>query len=124
PTTRISPFRTSASSRPSPPPDAPSARALPPRQLAAKARDVQADLVREAVKPRPGRTAPPATKRSGTGYRTLRPDEPATTRVTHTVKLQLFPVHRRPTPPNGPAIPQPTTPDGASPKHRRMAPAA
>jgi hypothetical protein len=31
-----------------------------------------------------------------TGYRTLRPDEPATSRVTHTIKLQLFPEERRP----------------------------
>ncbi|TLQ44594.1 transposase [Streptomyces marianii] len=57
---------------------------FPPRQLAAKVRDVQADLVREAVKPRPGRAAPRATKRSGTGYRTLRPDEPATSHVAPT----------------------------------------
>ena len=79
-----------------------------PRQLAAKVRDVQADLAREAVKPRPGRAAPRATKRSGTGYRTLRPDEPATTHVTHTVELQLFPQDQRPAPPNTPAILRPT----------------
>lgn len=43
-----------------------------PRRLAAKVHDVQADLVPEAIKPRPGRAAPRATKRSGTGYRTRR----------------------------------------------------
>lgn len=43
------------------------------------------------MKPRPGRAAPRATKRSGTGYRTLKPDEPATSRVTHAIKLHLFP---------------------------------
>jgi hypothetical protein len=46
-----------------------------------------ADLAQAAVRPRPGRAAPRATKRSGTGYRTLRPGEAATTRVTYTINL-------------------------------------
>ena len=109
------PSRTSASSTPSPPSDAPSGRTFPPRKLAAKLADVQADLIRTAVKPRPGRAAPRATKRSGTGYRTLRPDEPATTQVTHTINLQLFPEELRPTtPPGTPTTQQITQPDTPS----------
>jgi hypothetical protein len=97
---------------------------FPPRQLAAKVRDVQADLIREAVSPRAGRAAPRASKRAGTGYRTLRPDEPATTHVTHTVKLQLFPEHRRPAPPSSPATLQIKASDRRSSHRQQMAPAA
>jgi hypothetical protein len=73
---------------------------FPPRQLAAKIHDVQADLTREAVKPRPGRAVPRATKRSATGYRTLQPDEPAATKVSHTGQAPTLP--RGPTPEPGP----------------------
>ncbi len=45
---------------------------------------------------RPRCAAPRATKRSGTGYRTLRPSEPATTRIAHTITLHLFPEEGRP----------------------------
>ena len=78
---------TSASNRSSTPPGDPSARPFPPGQLRRKIRDVQADLAREAVRPRPGRSAPRATKRSTPGYRTLRPDEPPTSRVTHDIHI-------------------------------------
>ena len=82
------------------------------------------DLVREAVEPRPGRAAPRATKRSGTGYRTLKPDEPPTTKVTHTVKLELFPEDQRPAPPGAPELLHLTTPERPSPRRRQMTPAA
>ena len=49
-----------------------------------------ADLAHQAVRPRPGRTAPRATKRSGSGYRTLRPGEPPTSRATYTINLMLL----------------------------------
>ena len=82
------------------------------------------DLAREAVEPRPGRAAPRATKRSGTGYRTLKPDEPATTKVTHTVKLNLLPEDRRPAPRGTPELLHLTTPERPSPQCRQMTPAA
>jgi hypothetical protein len=65
-------------------------RTFPPRRLAAKTREVMADLAHQAVSPRPGRTAPRATKRSGSGYRTLRPGEPPTSRATYTINLMLL----------------------------------
>lgn len=37
--------------------------------------------------PRSGRSAPRAAKRSTPGYRTLRPDEPPTSRVTHDIHI-------------------------------------
>lgn len=52
-----------------------------------KIRDVQADLAREAIRPRPGRSAPRATRHSTPGYRTLRPDEAPTSRVTHGIHI-------------------------------------
>ena len=55
-----------------------------------------ADLAHHAVRPRPGRTAPRATKRSGTGYRTLRPGEPPTSRATYTINLILLGTEPRP----------------------------
>ncbi|MGW0628954.1 hypothetical protein, partial [Streptomyces sp. NPDC002758] len=61
---------------------------------------------------------------SGTGYRTLQPNEPATTHVTHTVELQLFPEHQRPAPPSSQTIQQIKSPGLASSQHRQMAPAA
>ena len=82
------------------------------------------DLVREAVQPRPGRAAPRATRRSGTGYRTLKPDEPPTTKVTHTVKLELFPENQRPAPPGTPELLHLTTPERPSPRCPQMTPAA
>ncbi|WP_277033408.1 hypothetical protein [Actinacidiphila oryziradicis] len=99
-------------------------RTFPPRRLTAKAREVREDLVREAVEPRPGCAAPRVAKRSGTGYRTLKPEEPPTTKVTHTVKLELFPENQRPAPPRAPELLHLTPPERPSPRSRQMTPAA
>ncbi len=53
------------------------------------------DLAHQVVRPRPGRTAPRATKRSGTGYRTLRPGEAPTSRATYTINLMLLDTRTR-----------------------------
>ena len=69
---------------------------FPPRRLADNTVEAIADLAHQAVRPRPGRTAPRAAKRSGTGYRTLRPGEPPTSRANYTINLMFL--HRKPQP--------------------------
>lgn len=70
--------------------------AISPGRLTRTFRDLQADLAREAVKPRPGRSAPRATKRSTPGHRTLRPDERPTSRTVH-VHVHRLPPAETPT---------------------------
>ncbi len=77
----------SASNTLSMPPNAPSGRTFPPRRLAAKIRDIGADLVRTIVKARPGRRSPRATKTRHVNWPTLQADQPATERVTYTIEL-------------------------------------
>ncbi|MGW1746945.1 hypothetical protein ACWCRD_15315 [Streptomyces sp. NPDC002092] len=60
---------------------------FPPRRLTAKIRDIGADLIRTATRPRPGRRSPRATKARHINWPTLQPDQPATERITYTVQL-------------------------------------